>query len=202
MTNNKKRKSLINGKNVVLIILLFAVIAGFYMSASNEKDTKSNKKQDEYTILKEKDLTDSYPETPREVVKLYGRIAKCLYKEGMTDKQLETLVCQLRQLFDEELLRENPLETQLEALDYDLKRFHEDENVIINYKVEDKTLVKGEIDGREAATIVLSLSIKKGKDYTRTNEQFLLRQNYLGRWKIVGWQLADVEAESEGEKSA
>ena len=202
MTNNKKRKSLINGKNVVLIILLFAVIAGFYMSASNEKDTKSNKKQDEYTILKEKDLTDSYPETPREVVKLYGRIAKCLYKEGMTDKQLETLVCQLRQLFDEELLRENPLETQLEALDYDLKRFHEDENVIINYKVEDKTLVKGEIDGREAATIVLSLSIKKGKDYTRTNEQFLLRQNYLGRWKIVGWQLADAEAESEGEKSA
>lgn len=202
MTNNKKRKSLINGKNVVLIILLFAVIAGFYMSASNEKDTKSNKKQDEYTILKEKDLTDSYPETPREVVKLYGRIAKCLYKEGMSDKQLETLVCQLRQLFDEELLRENPLETQLEALDYDLKRFHEDENVIINYKVEDKTLVKGEIDGREAATIVLSLSIKKGKDYTRTNEQFLLRQNYLGRWKIVGWQLADVEAESEGEKSA
>ena len=202
MTNNKKRKSLINGKNVVLIILLFAVIAGFYMSASNEKDTKSNKKQDEYTILKEKDLTDSYPETPREVVKLYGRIAKCLYKEGMTDKQLETLVCQLRQLFDEQLLRENPLETQLEALDYDLKRFHEDENVIINYKVEDKTLVKGEIDGREAATIVLSLSIKKGKDYTRTNEQFLLRKNYLGHWKIVGWQLADAEAESEGEKSA
>lgn len=202
MTNNKKRKSLINGKNVVLIILLFAVIAGFYMSASNEKDTKSNKKQDEYTILREKDLTDSYPETPREVVKLYGRIAKCLYKEGMTDKQLETLVCQLRQLFDEELLRENPLETQLEALDYDLKRFHEDENVIINYKVEDKTLVKGEIDGREAATIVLSLSIKKGKDYTRTNEQFLLRKNYLGRWKIVGWQLADAEAESEDEKSA
>lgn len=200
MTNNKKRKSLINGKNVVLIILLFAVIAGFYMNAS--KDTKSNKKQDEYTILKEKDLTDSYPETPREVVKLYGRITKCLYKEGMTDKQLETLVCQLRMLFDEQLLRENPLEAQLEALDYELKRFHEEENVIINYKVEDKTLVKGEINGREAATIVLILSIKKGKDYTRTNEQFLLRQNYLGRWKIVGWQLADVEAESEGEKSA
>ena len=83
-----------------------------------------------------------------------------------------------------------------------MKRFHEDEIVIINYKVQDKTLVKGEIDGREAATIVLSLSIKKGKDYTRTNEQFLLRQNYLGHWKIVGWQLADAEAESEGEKSA
>ena len=202
MTNNKKRKSLINGKNVVLIILLFAVIAGFYMSASNEKDTKSNKKQDEYTILKEKDLTDSYPETPREVVKLYGRIAKCLYKEGMSDKQLETLVCQLRQLFDEQLLRENPLETQLEALDYDLKRFHEEGNAIINYKVEDETLVKGKIDGREAATIVLALSIKKGKDYTRTSEQFLLRQDYLGRWKIVGWQLANVEAKSEDKKSA
>lgn len=200
MTNNKKRKSLINGKNVVLIILLFAVIAGFYMSTS--KDTKSNKKQDEYTILKEKDLTDSYPETPREVVKLYGRIAKCLYKEGMTDQKLETLVCQLRMLFDEELLRENPLETQLEALDYDLKRFHEEGNAIINYKVEDETLVKGKIDGREAATIVLALSIKKGKDYTRTSEQFLLRQNYLGRWKIVGWQLANVEAKSEDKKSA
>lgn len=200
MTNNKKRKSLINGKNVVLIILLFAVIAGFYMSTS--KDTKSNKKQDEYTILKEKDLTDSYPETPREVVKLYGRIAKCLYKEGMTDQKLETLVCQLRMLFDEELLRENPLETQLEALDYDLKRFHEEGNAIINYKVEDETLVKGKIDGREAATIVLALSIKKGKDYTRTSEQFLLRQDYLGRWKIVGWQLANVEAKSEDKKSA
>lgn len=200
MTNNKKRKSLINGKNVVLIILLFAVIAGFYMSTS--KDTKSNKKQDEYTILKEKDLTDSYPETPREVVKLYGRIAKCLYKEGMADQKLETLVCQLRMLFDEELLRENPLETQLEALDYDLKRFHEEGNAIINYKVEDETLVKGKIDGREAATIVLALSIKKGKDYTRTSEQFLLRQDYLGRWKIVGWQLANVEAKSEDKKSA
>ena len=200
MTNNKKPKSLVNGKNIVVGILMFAVIAGFYISTS--KDTKSNKKQDEYTILKEKDLTDSYPETPREVVKLYGRIAKCLYKEGMTDKQLETLVCQLRLLFDEQLLRENPLETQLETLDYDLKKFHEDDKTIINYRVEDDTLVKGKVKGKEAATIVLSLSIKKGKYYTRTNEQFLLRQNYLGHWKIVGWQLAEPKAESEAKKSA
>ena len=200
MTNETKRKSIINGKSIVLIILLFAVIAGFYMKISNDKKDVTNKVKDEYTILKEKDLDDAYPETPREVVKLYGRIAKCIYKEGLSDKKTEALVCQLRKLFDEELLKENPIESQLQELDYDLRTFHKAQKTIINYEVDKDSLVEATVDGVENASAVLSFSIKKDGKYTRTNELFLLRKDVSGKWKIVGWQLVDNKNNTDKNK--
>lgn len=199
MTEKKKRKSWMSGKNIVLMILLFAIIAGFYMNASNGK---KEKKQDEYTILKEKDLVDAYPETPREVVKLYGRIVRCLYKDGMSQEQVETLVYQLRKLFSDDLLRENPLENQLKALDYDMKNFHKENKAVISYRVDENSLKKGTVHGKEAASVILTFSVKKEEHYTRANELFLLRKNYIGNWKIVGWQLVDKETKTEEKKTA
>ncbi|SET55730.1 DUF6715 family protein [[Clostridium] polysaccharolyticum] len=198
MADEKKHKQRINGKSIVLVILLFAVILGFYMSTSGGK--KNEKKDDEFTILKEKNIEDSYPETPREVVKLYGRIVKCIYGKDMTSDKVEALVNQLRVLFDEELLEENPLEMQLQALDYDLKNFYENKEVIFNYEVNKNSLVTGKVDGIESATVELSFSLRKDKEYARSKELFLLRQDSDGKWKIVGWQLIKKEDKSKSAK--
>lgn len=196
MTNEIKRKSKINGKSIVLVILLIAVAAGFYMSISKDKNNVTSKSQDEYNILKEKDLDDSYPETPREVVKLYARTVKCIYKNGLSDKKRETLVYQLRKLFDEELLKENPVEEQLQSLEYELKTFHNAKKTIINYEVKKDSLVEATVNGVENAVLVLDFSVKKEGKYTRTNEQFLLRKDNDGKWKIVGWQLIEDDNEN------
>lgn len=200
MANETKRKSLFNGKSIVLIILFFAVIAGFYMTISNGKKNVTSKGQDEYTILKEKDLDDSYPETPREVVKLYGRIAKCIYKEGLSDKRTEALVCQLRKLFDDELLRENSIEDQLQELEYELKIFHEEKKAIINYEVDKDSLVEATVKGKENAAVVMNFSIKKDGKYTRTREQFLLRKDTSQKWKILGWQVIADDDSKDAKK--
>lgn len=199
MAGEKKRTGIINGKSIVLAILLILVVAGFYMVASNKPSVK---KDDEYTILKEKNLAESYPETPREVVKLYGRYAKCIYKKGLSDKQVETMVNQMRNLFATELLNENALEAQLQDLDYEMKTFHKDGKSLINYEVPSDSLTTAKVDGIETASVVLSLSIKKDKSYTRTNELFLLRQDYQGNWKIVGWQPVKDKTESKDKKTA
>lgn len=199
MAGDKKSKSVLNGKKIVPLIILFAIIVIFYMSTSDDSRVKND---NEYTILKEKDLVNSYPETPREVVKLYGRLVKCIYKKNVSDEKVETLVIQMRNLFDQELLDKNSLEEQLQDLEYEKKSIHNKGEKIINYEVEPESLVTGKVHGRESATVVLSFSIKKGKNYSRTDELFLLRQDSKDKWKIVGWQSENSKTDSKQKKSA
>lgn len=202
MTEKKKFRFALNGKNVVVLILLVAIVAGFYMSTSN-KTSESYNVQDEYDILRTKDLDLSYPETPKEVVKLYSRIVKCLYTKKLSDDKTRELVEQLRKLFDDALLQENSLEEQLGKLDKEVRGFKKAKKAIINYGVDEESLETKEVDGVDCATIVASFSIKKKKNYTRTDELFLLKKNSDGQWKIVGWQLTDSEAApEESEESA
>lgn len=196
MPGRKKFKIVINGKNIVMLILLVAVVAGFYMSTSN-KTSESYNIQDEYDILRTKDLELNYPETPKEVVKLYSRIVKFLYTGKVSDEKMKELVGQMRKLFDDSLLQENSLEDQLGKLDKEVSAFKADKKTIINYGVDEESLVTKEVDGVEYATIMAAFSVKKKKNYTRTDELFLLKKNTDGQWKIVGWQLADSEEDSE-----
>lgn len=196
MTEKKKSKFVINGKNVVIMILLVVIVAGFYMSTSN-KTSESYSVQDEYDILRAKDLELSYPETPKEVVKLYSRIVKLLYTSKLSDEKMKELVEQMRKLFDDSLLQENTLEEQLDKLDKEVRAFKADKKTIINYGVDEESLETKEVDGVDYATIMAAFSIKKKKNYTRTDELFLLKKNADGQWKIVGWQLADSEADPE-----
>lgn len=95
---------------VILTIALIAVICGsFYVV--NDKSKRANQKEKVLTEVQRittKDLDKNYPQTPREVVKLYNRIVKCYYGMQYSDEELDALTDQALKLFDDELAANNP----------------------------------------------------------------------------------------------
>lgn len=78
---------------VILTIALIAAICGsFYVV--NDKSKRANQKEKVLTEVQRittKDLDKNYPQTPREVVKLYNRIVKCYYGMQYSDEELDAL---------------------------------------------------------------------------------------------------------------
>ena len=48
-----------------------------------------------------------------------------------------------------------------------------------------------EAEENHFAKIIASYTMKEASDYKKTYEEFLLREDENGRWKIVGWRLTD-----------
>ena len=105
-------------KKVIIVIIMVALVGGYYFYLSNygnkEAETVVTAVQD--VLLK--DLENDYPPTPREVLKYYSDITKCLYNENYTAEQLEQMADKLLALFDEELAANNPRDQYI----MDLKR--------------------------------------------------------------------------------
>ena len=58
---------------------------------------------DELAYLVARNISDNYPESVRDVVKLYARITKEYYDSDISEEDIEKLGHQARLLFDDEL---------------------------------------------------------------------------------------------------
>ena len=104
----KKSKMGIGG-TILFVVLFVIVVVGIYLMITrnkNEGKLEPNVEVTEYSNLKQRNMITNYPQTAREVVKLYCRITKCLYNEDLSDSQVEELVDMLRMLYSTELLDE------------------------------------------------------------------------------------------------
>lgn len=198
MSRRKKSKLQFNVKNVIVLICLIAIVAGYYIYTSRLAG-KNQITTDEYTILSSRDLEISYPETPREVVKLYSRMVKYLYDDKVSEKKTKKVVEQMRLLFSDQLLEKNTLNSQLTHLESDVAAFAKEKKAIIGYEVVESSLKTKEVDGKERATIIVGFSIKNNDNYEHSNELFLLEKDTEGKWKIVGWQITEVDSEQDSQ---
>ena len=62
------------------------------------------------------------------------------------------------------------------------------------------SVVKQKIKGRQCASLYASYLIQEGNSYKKSNEQFLLRQDEDGKWKILGWELVSGDNETTDEE--
>lgn len=103
-------------KTAVIIVILVALVGGYYFYLTNvgkdEEQTVVTAVQD--VLLR--NLENDYPPTPREVMKYYSDITKCLYNETYTEEQLEQMADKLLALYDEELAANNPRDQYLMSL--------------------------------------------------------------------------------------
>jgi hypothetical protein len=188
-----KRKNVQVSKTLVVIILsAILVIAYIYMTNNRNANKNGNSTiSDEVKSILSKDINATYPDSPREVVKLYSRINVCYYKESLNDDNLKAIVNQQRLLFDDELLSNNTLENQLSNLKVEIKEYKKINRLIISYAVNKSSTVKTWTrDGVDYASLIASYSLKDDKGVSRTDELFLLRKDMNGKWKIIGWELA------------
>lgn len=176
-------------------MLLFAIIIlmfYYYWTNRTQPLDDSQKELTEYEKLMSLDLEESYPETPRETVKLLARMEKVLY-DNATDEQVRELGKKIRKLYDEEFLKNNPEEYYLTELYSELAAWKDKERRITNYLLVNDDLVTEEvIEGVKYSVQYVSFTIQEGGKFTET-WKVLLRQDQNKVWKIMGWEAIQLK---------
>lgn len=188
------------GAIIVAIVCVALVCGGFYMLKSRGQNTVENStKLSDVQKITTRDLEKSYPSTPREVVKLYNKIITCYYSTEFKNGELEDLADQAIVLFDDDLKAKNPREIYLSAL----------KSEIAEYKGKSKSISQSTVCSSndvlyltdkddDIAFVNTSYFIKEGSDHNKTYEQFILRKDDQGRWKILGYyQIDGAKADSD-----
>lgn len=192
-------------KTVVCVVIMAALIGGYYLYISNKDFRTKEQKQEEQahiTELLSTDLGKNYPENPREVLDYYSQLICCAYNEELTEEQFQALCVRIRALLDDELLEQNTQEQYAENMRKEIEEYKAEKKIITSYQVFKNSEVEyGEKDGDNFAILSAYYRLKSKKDSDiRTAEEFIMRQDSEKRWKILGWEVtgekdADVEAE-------
>ena len=148
-----------------------------------------------------KQLDHAYPPTPREVIKFYNRIIECAYGSEYNEEQFQKLMTQARKLMDVELLENNPQDTYQKQLLQEITSYQENSIKILQTRVCDSDEVRyKEIEGRKCAYVQAIYFMKQGKDFIKTYQDYLLRQDKEKKWKIVAYHLTQAEQTDEPEE--
>jgi hypothetical protein len=188
----------------IVVMLLFSIIAiAVYYNLSNRTSpliTNSETEATEVDTLISKDIAGNYPASPREVMKLFGRIVKSLHNDNLKEKQIKGLTEQLRLLLDDELLTNNVYEDQLSKLNDEISGFKSTSSTIMNYTVEENDSIKyWNKDNDKLTSLLVSYTLKENSNYVKITEQYILRQDTENRWKILGWKAVE-QKQMDGEE--
>lgn len=187
-------------KTILAAFICIALVVGFYYYLSHRQPggVEDTKKISEVTEVLSKNLDTSYPATPREVIKYYNRLLVCFYNEEYTDEEYDGMVEKMRGLMDSELLENNPYNSYSASLQSDIEAYRQEEKIITSTDVCESGEVEfATVNGDKCAYVTVSYYTKSKKAYSRTNQEFVLRKDEKGNWKIVGFKLLGGEGQDE-----
>lgn len=180
-------------KGIIIAVVLVALVAGYYFYVSNVDKAKDETAVSAVQDVLLRNLENDYPATPKELIKYYCDISKCLYNESYTDEQLEQMADKMLALYDDELAENNPREQYIADLKADVKEFADSNYAIISYTTSSSTDVEEyTYEGRKCAKLYCTYSIKTGADYVSSKQVFVLRKETgTGHWKILGFDIVN-----------
>ena len=117
-----------------------------------------------------------------------------LYNDSSyTDADLEKICIVARSLLDDELLGNNPLKNHVQSLKSEISQFKNKYEKMQSYtlpEINDITYFK--YKGDECAGAQVSYFMKtSGGSFAKTFQDFLLRKDPSGKWKIYGFKEVD-----------
>lgn len=188
---------------VILSIALGFLILGYYFylsrSGSRTENSVATEKQTEMQKVLDKDFVNSYPETPRSVIKWYNRIQMLYYDEDTSEKQLEDLCDQAMLMMDADLLQMNPKEVYVTQVKDDVEDYKNHNRKIVSIDVADTANVEYETaGGKDYAYVQAYYFVKEGSNFQNTYQKYCLRKDDSGKWKILAVQLTDADGDSVG----
>ncbi len=180
-------------RTTVIVVLLVLAVVGYYAYLSNR--SRESRQEVSMTVVQStlsRDLSKDYPPTPKEVIKYYNQLLRCLYNEESTDEEIQALGEKSRELYDEELLAINEEESYQLRLKAEVYDYREKGRRITSFNVAASTSVDFfEADGYEFAKIMCGYNfLQDGKNYP-SSQMYLLRRDEDKRWKIYGWEDVD-----------
>lgn len=195
MAINKKKSGPLG--TIIFMVLFAAVVIGIYFAITRGKNTDTKEipaETSEADALIKKDLDWEYPATPREVLKLYCRITKCLYNDDLTDEQIKKLVSQVRNLYSFDLLENNAEDEQIAFIKGDRVEYKKDKKTIFSFAIDSASNIEY-IDTKAGKTALIKMyfTIKAGANMDRSFEEFSLIRQDDGKWKIAAWRQSENE---------
>ncbi|MCR5421636.1 MAG: hypothetical protein K6E98_11555 [Lachnospiraceae bacterium] len=186
-------------RTLILIVLAAVVVGGFAMLAfRNKPDTATPAMLTPVEEAMARNLDNNYPATPKEVLKYYSELTRCFYSEQYTEEQLRELAYKSRQLLDDELRAQQTDEEYVNALRADIDIFKSHDRNISSYSVSSATDIDYyNYEGSDWAKALCVFTVREGHAMIATQEEFLLRRDTTGHWKIFGWRLYDDDNEVE-----
>lgn len=186
----KKKKRSMAG--FILVVVMLAVLGVFayyeFMHRQQQSQKKDQTPKTEVEKLIAKDIEGGYPETPVEVMKLWGRVDQCLYNNPMDDDQFEKLVGQLRVFYSKELIGQNEEKAHIKKLRSEVGTFRKNKNRIVSYSAETGTPVSyKDVQGRECAKVRVSFFMNHGSGYVKQYQDYVLVKED-GKWKVLGFR--------------
>ena len=177
-------------KGLIIVIILILIVVGYYYYLSNRPVEET----EEVTIseaqdLLLRDLDRNYPPSPKEVLKYFFEITTCLYNEKLSEEDVNALALKVQELFDDELIANNPQEEYLTELKSEIASFQTSNSQILIYSTSSSVDVDYfEEDGCSFARIYGTYYLQVQKNLKSLEEVFLLRKDEEGHWKLYGWQ--------------
>ena len=177
-------------KTVIIGVICVGIVAGFYYYLTNRspRSVETTGETDEITSVLSKYLEKDYPASPRAVIKYYNRILLCLYNETYDDEQYQKLLEKMRALMDEELLENNPQDTFSTQMQNDIAAYKAESKIIATASICDTDEVAyKKVEGSDCAYVTASYFLRSTKAYNRANQEYVLRKDENGDWKILGF---------------
>lgn len=180
----------------IAVIVVASLVVGYYFYLSHGRTVKEDqpKKESELEKVLAYDLTDNYPQTPREVIKYYNRIMMLYYNSDTPDNQIDALCDQAMMLFDADLLQVNPRDVYIESVRTEIKLYKERNKKMVQADVADTNdIVYKQLDGDDMAYVDARYFTSEGSSYQNTYQKYALRKDGAGKWKIIAFELTDED---------
>lgn len=190
------------GRTIIVIAVLVALGLGYYYYLAN-KDTGKDATDiaadtSAVSVLISKDIMANYPESPKDVVNLYARITKAYYDTSLTDEQIEALGKQARLMFDDELKNTQTDADFYEKLKEDIGNYNSTKTRISSYVIQSAAKTKySTFKDRQYASIALVYYLRQGDKLIDSPTKFTLRKDDDGHWKILFWELTEIDSDTE-----
>ena len=190
------------GRTIIVIAVLVALGLVYYYYLAN-KDTGKDATDiaadtSEVSVLISKDIMANYPESPKDVVNLYARITKAYYDTSLTDEQIEALGKQARLMFDDELRNTQTDADFYEKLKEDIGNYNSTKTRISSYVIQSAAKTKySTFKDRQYASIALVYYLRQGDKLIDSPTKFTLRKDDDGHWKILFWELTEIDSDTE-----
>lgn len=178
-----------------MVVLALGVLAYFYVINNRMKQVEDDvKKISPVQELLVQDLSTNYPNTPKEVVKLYSEITRCFYGEEYSEEEFNKLAKMSRQLFDDELVANQDEESYVRSLRAEIANYRQQNRLISSYSISSSADVEYyKYKEDDWAQLIAMYSIKTGGNVRPSKERYLLRKDDAGHWKIFGFRLETIE---------
>ena len=189
------------GRTMIVIAVLVALGLGYYYYLAN-KDTGKDATDiaadtSEVSVLISKDIKANYPESPKDVVNLYARITKAYYDTSLTNEQIEALGKQARLMFDDELKNTQTDADFYEKLKEDIGNYNSTKTRISSYVIQSAAKTKySTFKDRQYASIALVYYLRQGDKLIDSPTKFTLRKDDDGHWKILFWELTEIDSDT------